>query len=263
MNELIVVWKKPKMVKTIALTALIYAAIIIPIKGITFIPYVGNMRPGAFVPVLAGFIFGPAGAWGAAFGNLIGDLFGTFNLESIFGFAGNLMLAYLPYKIWYHIFRKNKSQLGIDVDNLRDLLNAFLSGILGNLLAAFIIAWGTFSTSDSNFMHYWISIITNNSLSMILLIPCLKWFVPASRNLEIDWTNNCENFCSPTSTPTKQFYLIGTMFFTSLGTLIFVGISLAEIKLHFGSSDYWFYKSIISWIGAGCLALAIIFALKE
>jgi energy-coupling factor transport system substrate-specific component len=47
-----------------------------------------------------GLLFGPAGAWGAAFGNLIGDIFGTLTWRSLFDFFRIFLLGYLPYAIW-------------------------------------------------------------------------------------------------------------------------------------------------------------------
>lgn len=52
-------------------------------------------------PMAFGFLFGPAGAWGLAIGNLIGDIFGgTLSPGSIAGFWGNFLLGYLPYTLW-------------------------------------------------------------------------------------------------------------------------------------------------------------------
>jgi energy-coupling factor transport system substrate-specific component len=46
-------------------------------------------------------LFGPAGAWGAAIGNLIGDMLGgTLSPGSPAGFVGNFLQAYLPYSLW-------------------------------------------------------------------------------------------------------------------------------------------------------------------
>ena len=36
----------------------------------------------------------------AAFGNLIGDFFGTLTLGCLFGFIGNFLYAYVPYRAW-------------------------------------------------------------------------------------------------------------------------------------------------------------------
>jgi energy-coupling factor transport system substrate-specific component len=52
-----------------------------------------------------GLLFGPAGAWGTAIGNLIGDIFGgTLGPGSIAGFVGNFLLGYLPYTMWTTFF---------------------------------------------------------------------------------------------------------------------------------------------------------------
>jgi len=42
------------------------------------------------IPPVASLLFGPAAVWRTAIGNLIGDLFGTFGLGSLFGFSGRI-----------------------------------------------------------------------------------------------------------------------------------------------------------------------------
>jgi energy-coupling factor transport system substrate-specific component len=89
------------MVVLVALTAAMYAAVLIPFKLITIIPGITEVRPANVFPVICSLMFGPAGAWGAAFGNLIGDLFGgTYGLGSYFGMLGNFWFGYLPYRLW-------------------------------------------------------------------------------------------------------------------------------------------------------------------
>jgi ABC-type dipeptide/oligopeptide/nickel transport system ATPase component len=46
-------------------------------KGIPLIPGHTELRPANVIPVVSALLFGPAEAWGGAFGNLIGDFFGT------------------------------------------------------------------------------------------------------------------------------------------------------------------------------------------
>ncbi len=262
MNELFQVWKKPKMVKAIFLTALVYAALTIPFKGVTFIPNLSELRPSAFIPVLAGFIFGPAGAWGAALGNLIGDFFGTLSYASIFGFVANFIFAYLPYKLWYHIFRKNKSQLEIEVHRKKDIFDAFLSGVMVNFLVAFIIAWGVFATVEGNFVLIWQVLIINNTLSLLLLMPALIWLVPMSRHYELNWFSHLNKGDFP-STPTKAFYLIAMLFFTILGTLLVFGLIYLEAFLGTNHNLYGLVKGSIFFVGIFNLTLALIFAFKE
>jgi energy-coupling factor transport system substrate-specific component len=44
--------------------------------------------------------FGPAAAWRAAFGNLIGYLFGTLDPGSLFGLLGNVLLLLCLWQWW-------------------------------------------------------------------------------------------------------------------------------------------------------------------
>ena len=100
MREVWRMWNYATMVVLTVLTAALFAAILIPFKGIPLIPGHTELRPANVIPVVCGLLFGPAGAWGAAFGNLIGDFFGTLGIGSFFGFWGNFLAAYLPYKLW-------------------------------------------------------------------------------------------------------------------------------------------------------------------
>ena len=96
-------WGKTKMVVLVALCAGLYAALLIPFKGFVLIPGVTEFRPASALPVVMGLLFGPAGAWGSAIGNLIGDFFGSLGVGSLFGFFGNFIFAYVPYKIWTNL----------------------------------------------------------------------------------------------------------------------------------------------------------------
>ncbi|MBM3474859.1 MAG: ATP-binding cassette domain-containing protein, partial [Armatimonadetes bacterium] len=57
-------------------------------------------RPANAIPPVLSLLFGPAAAWGCAIGNLIGDFFGSIGPGSAFGFVGNFLLGYLPYRLW-------------------------------------------------------------------------------------------------------------------------------------------------------------------
>ena len=100
MRELVHMWSNTRMVVLTAMSASLYAAILIPFKVLPLIPGVTEFRPANAVPVLCSFLFGPAGAWGAAIGNVIGDFFGGIGPGSFFGFFGNLLYGFLPYKVW-------------------------------------------------------------------------------------------------------------------------------------------------------------------
>ena len=80
---------------------MIFVGMAVPFKVMVLIPGLTEVRPVNAIPIVAGLLFGPAGAWGCAFGNLAADFFGTFSIASVFGFVGNFVAAYLPYKIWH------------------------------------------------------------------------------------------------------------------------------------------------------------------
>jgi energy-coupling factor transport system substrate-specific component len=99
MRELLKIWGNTRMVVLAAATAALYAALLIPFKPLVLIPGLTEMRPGAAIPLVAGLLFGPAGAVGAALGNLLGDFFGTLGWGSLFGLGGNFLLGYIPYRL--------------------------------------------------------------------------------------------------------------------------------------------------------------------
>src|SRR5512144_1550189 len=100
MRDLIDMWGNTRMVVLTAMSASLYAAILIPFKVLPIIPGVTEFRPANAVPVVCSFLFGPAGAWGAAIGNVIGDFFGGIGPGDAFGFVGNFLYGLLPYKLW-------------------------------------------------------------------------------------------------------------------------------------------------------------------
>src|SRR5881409_3136378 len=100
MRELFRMWSNTRMVVLTAISAALYAAILIPFKVVPLIPGVTYFRPANALPVVCSFLFGPAAAWGAAVGNLIGDFFSGLGPGDLFGFIGNFLYALVPYRLW-------------------------------------------------------------------------------------------------------------------------------------------------------------------
>src|SRR5262249_36691822 len=90
-------WRKPPRGVLTAICAALYGGILIPFKVAPIIPGITELRPANALPIVCSFLFGPAGAWGAAFGNLIGDFFGGLGPGDLFGFVGNLAFGLVPY----------------------------------------------------------------------------------------------------------------------------------------------------------------------
>ena len=130
------------MVALTVLCAGIYMLFLLPFKAIPIIPGITEIRPATVFPVIFGLLFGPAGAWGAAIGNLAGDCFGTLSAGSLFGFIGNFFFAYIPYKLW------GKFRMGYLKDRTPTVNTAWklaefgMISIIASISCAVIIAWG-------------------------------------------------------------------------------------------------------------------------
>lgn len=190
MKEVFRMWKQTKMVVLVALCAGLYAAVLIPFKGFVLIPGITEFRPASALPVVLGLLFGPAGAWGAAIGNLIGDFFGSLGIGSLFGFVGNFMFAYVPYKLW--------SNLGIvkaddNEPNVKSGIKVFayiVSALGGALACALIIGWGLDILNMVPFAALGTIISLNNSIPSILLgLPLLAVLYPRIKKWDLLWTD--------------------------------------------------------------------------
>jgi energy-coupling factor transport system substrate-specific component len=102
MIDLLEMWKNPKMIAFMLLTAVLYVALIFPTQELTiFNGHADFGRVGIGIPAAFSFLFGPAAAWGSAIANVIHDIItGHLNWASIPGFIGNFLIGYLPYKVW-------------------------------------------------------------------------------------------------------------------------------------------------------------------
>jgi len=100
-------WRNTRLVVFTAVTASLYAAILIPFKVLPLIPGITEFRPANAIPVVCSFLFGPAAAFGSAIGNLIGDLFAGLGPGDLFGFGGNFLYGLIPYRAWRAITERD------------------------------------------------------------------------------------------------------------------------------------------------------------
>ena len=100
-DELFSMYQYPSMIKSAAFCAALFAFLSVALKtSFVLIPEVSEVRVCNVLACSFGIWFGPAGAWGCALGNLIGDLGGSLTILSLPGFWGNFFSAWLPYKVW-------------------------------------------------------------------------------------------------------------------------------------------------------------------
>lgn len=198
MKEVISMWKNTRMIILVALSAAIYAAFLIVFKGgIPIIPGITEVRPANVFPVIFSLLFGPAGAWGSAIGNFIGDLFGgTLGVGSIFGFFGNFFLGFIPYKMWGSIF-------GLTAGDMAQTTNKGKGGFSAAKLAAFeiaaltasaacgiIIAWYLDLAGMIPFAFLSVTITINNFAAACVLGPILLILLyPRVKRWGLIWTD--------------------------------------------------------------------------
>ena len=192
MREVFTMWRHTKMVVLVALTAAVYAAILIPLKGIPLIPGITELRPANVVPVVFSILFGPAAAWGSAFGNLIGDFFGTLGLGSIFGFVGNFFYGLVAYKLCGKMGPLSSKE-PMEARTGRQIVEYLLLAFLASAACAAIIAWGVDLFGLVPFGVLGPVITLNNFLAAALIGPfLLRLLYPRAARWNILWTEIME-----------------------------------------------------------------------
>jgi len=193
MKEIFSMWRHTQMVVLVALSAAIYAAILIPFKPFPIIPGAVELRPANVVPFVVGILFGPAGAWGSAIGNTIGDYFGgTFSVGSIGGFVGNFFLALLPYKLWGAYFRRDENSEP-NMDSGKKLAVYVAIAVLASLVCAAIISWWVGLLQIFPFTLVLILIVVNNAIMGVILGPILlRLIYPRVKRWGLLWTEIME-----------------------------------------------------------------------
>ena len=135
-------WKNTRMIILTAVCAAIYSSALLAFKtAIPLIPGITEVRVGNIFPMSFGLMFGPAGAWGSAIGNLIGDIFGgTLTPSSLAGFVGNFLLAYLPYTLWTTLVPFHHKTFQWEVRTGRNWVTYFLVAFISSTACAVVIS---------------------------------------------------------------------------------------------------------------------------
>lgn len=190
MRDVFAMWKSTRMVVLVALSAGMYAALLIPFKGFVLIPGITEVRPASALPVVLGLLFGPAGAWGAAIGNLIGDFFGSLSIASLAGFVGNFMFAYIPYKLWINLGLVSPGAYAFDLKSGRNVFAFAIIAVIAAAGCALPIAWFLEVLGMVPFAALGSIITVNNSIpSIVLGIPVLLILYPRIAKWDLLWTD--------------------------------------------------------------------------
>jgi energy-coupling factor transport system substrate-specific component len=173
MHELRLMWRNTRMVVFCAISAALYAAVLVPFKVVPLIPGVTELRPANAIPIVCSFLFGPAAAWGSAIGNMIGDFFGGVGPGDVFGFFANLFYGYIPYKAW-NIIARGQSPISRSPINIAKYVAVCLAA---SILCADLVGWGDNLLGFRPFSILGNVIIFNNMVSALFLSPLILFGV--------------------------------------------------------------------------------------
>ena len=162
-------WRNTRMVVLCAISASLYAAVLVPFKVVPLIPGVTELRPANAIPVVCSFLFGPAAGWGSAIGNMIGDFFGGVGPGDVFGFFANLFYGYVPYKVW-NVIARGQSPVARSPAAIAKYVAACL---IASVLCADIVGWGDNLLALRPFSILGNVIVFNNMLSALVLSPLI------------------------------------------------------------------------------------------
>ncbi|HUO04619.1 MAG TPA: QueT transporter family protein [Candidatus Binataceae bacterium] len=166
-SELRLMWRNTRMVVLCAISAALYASVLVPFKVVPLIPGVTEMRPANAIPIVCSFLFGPAAAWGSAIGNMIGDFFGGVSPGDIFGFFANLAYGWIPYKIWQVIGRGESPVPRSPIT----IVKYVFACLTASVLCADLVGFGDNVLVIRPFWLLGNIVVFNNMISAMLLSP--------------------------------------------------------------------------------------------
>lgn len=266
MREIFTMWKDTRMIMLTAVSAAIYAAVLIPFKVFTILPGLTSVRPANVIPVVFGILFGPAAAWGAAIGNLIGDVFGgTLGPGSLFGFIGNFFFAFAAYKLWGNLgalssgFEPNMREKPV-----KQVVEYAIIAFTASVLCAVIIGWGVEVFKLLPFSVIAVIIVVNNSLASVVLGPPLLYLIyPRIKDMGLLYPDVMDRADLPSAGGAQQvtiawgiiavavlWLVVGLALSRVLGVPVGQGRSISHVAL---GAIAFLVTLVLSWLAVGRL----------
>lgn len=235
-HELRAMWRNTRMIVLCAISAALYAAILVPFKVVPLIPGVTELRPANAIPVVCSFLFGPAAAWGSAIGNMIGDFFGGVSPGDTFGFIGNLAYGYIPYKVWSVVAARHSP-----VERSWSSITAYVFVCLvASVLCADFIGFGDNILAIRPFVLLGNVVILNNMASALVLSP----FILAAVYPRVARGRMLYKDVMPELTHTPRSRSMPAL------AMLVVGEVGAWISGNLLSTSYWVPRFLPEWLAA-------------
>ena len=210
----------------------------IPFKVMVLIEGFTEVRPVNAIPPISGLICGPIGAVAVGVGNVIADLFGTFSVSSVLGFFGNIVAAYLPYRLWYMYSPEEPN-----VHNNKNLLKYILICFFSAATVAWILGFGLYY-----FFGQWIeeiyTYVAYNNFGFSIGLGLPLFIMLTSDDVKIS--------CVPGP---KKYYLLKNMRLRKIVPVIHAAVMaavfIAVAVFHFTpATNHWLHMlSVVGMLG--------------
>ena len=190
MRELVTMWRDARLVALTFVIAAVYAAALIPSSGLVLVEGFTTVRPANVLPVVFSLMFGPAAAWGSAFGNVLADAFSrTLTWGSLFGFVGNFLAGYVGYRLWGNLGRLSSGEQPT-MRSGEQLLEYGVIALVSAVLTAAVIAWGLDLLGLFPFSVFATIVALNDFLAAVVLGPPLLYLLyPLARDNGLLYTD--------------------------------------------------------------------------
>ena len=129
----------PSPVRTFFTIVVMFAVLSASINVMKFAAGYSEARPVNALPAVAGMLFGPVGAAACALGNVLGDFpsLSRYGLTLVLGLAGNFLVAYIPYKIWYAVTDKE-----VNMHSWKNILLFLWAAFTGSMACSCVLGYG-------------------------------------------------------------------------------------------------------------------------
>lgn len=231
-------WRDGRMVALTFVIAALYSAGLILSSEFVLIEQFTTIRPANVFPVVFSLLFGPAAAWGAAFGNLFADIFSrTLTWGSVFGFVGNFFAGYVGYVLWGNLPWLSSGSPPT-MRSGRQLVEFWVIALAAAVLTAAIIAWGLEFLGLFPFAVFASIIAVNNFLAAAVLGPPLLYVLyPFARDDHFLYTDLLDATKLPdVPSARRRMAAIGLVAVSLTWFLLGMGLSVLVLGVPLGTA---------------------------
>jgi energy-coupling factor transport system substrate-specific component len=189
MRAVVTMWSNTRMIALVPVVAALYAAAEVALApvSIVLIPGIVQFRASSILTMLLGLLFGPAGAWGVAIGNTVGDYFtGSLALGSFFGFWSSFIVPYFGYIGLSLLLDRRKS----DAERWSRVrvIGLIVIALLAAPVSAVVLAWGLEVLGIAPFQVIANILVANFAIGDVIGVGLFLLLGPRVRRLGATWT---------------------------------------------------------------------------